>query len=183
MNKALFIISLQHELSMSIGNELNLNAMVKVFMKVCFNRLNLSSIHVYIHQNNQNRAVIFTPENQAKIKHYLSIPKKNQGQLYQYNQELNDFMNQVIAQKDFIMTKNQRGNFLLGFIIPYHGVIILESHTPFEQTVIKALRPIFEELSVSCYSSIVHDSLVTEIDARKVAEEQVSFQAKHDGLT
>lgn len=183
MNKALFIISLQHELSMAIGNELNLNAMIKVFLKVCFNRLNLTSAHVYIHQNNQHKAIISTPENQSEIKHFFSIPKNKQGQPYQTNRELNDFLTKVIAYDGPLITKNNQSNFLFGFIIPYHGVIILEAHTPLEEAIQKALQPIFNKLAVSCYASIVHDSLIDEIAARKLAEEIVSFQAKHDGLT
>jgi hypothetical protein len=33
MNKALFIISLQHQLAMAIGTQLELKAMLKVFFK------------------------------------------------------------------------------------------------------------------------------------------------------
>ncbi|MBU2894609.1 bifunctional diguanylate cyclase/phosphodiesterase [Colwellia sp. D2M02] len=182
-NNALFIISLQHELAMAIGNKLDLNAMLKVFLKVCFSRLNLTSAHVYIYTDKNGTPKSFSAQEDNSFNHLLSIPKNKRNQPWQNNIILQDFALQVEQTKLKQMFTCQNGQHLYGFIIPKHGVLIFETHYQIETTVQKALTPILNKLATSCYTSIVHDSLVQEVYSRQLAEETVIFQAQHDGLT
>ncbi|MGL1957737.1 MAG: bifunctional diguanylate cyclase/phosphodiesterase [Colwellia sp.] len=183
MNKALFIVSLQHELSMAIGNEINLEAMLKVFLKVCFNRFNLTSAHIYINKNTVDSAARIVEDKTTNTKHLLSIPKKKRGELWQNNPILSDFSKRLINGQENINYQCKNSNFLFGFIIPEHGAIIFETRFFIEIAIQKALKPILKKLATSCYTSIIHDSLVQEIAARKTAEDKMSYQARHDGLT
>jgi diguanylate cyclase (GGDEF)-like protein len=183
MNNALFIISLQHELAMAIGNKLDLNAMLKVFLKVSFSRLNLTSAHVYIYTNGDGIPTHYDTNVQNGFNHLLSIPKNKRNQPWQENKILNEFSQQVEKQQTTLSFTCENGYHLYGFIIPEHGVLIFETHYEIEDIVQKALIPIFKKLATSCYTSIVHDSLVQEVYSRQLAEEKVVFQAQHDGLT
>jgi len=183
MNKALFIISLQHELAMAIGNKLDLKAMLKVFLKVCFNRLDLTSAHIYTYTNDNGISIKLTTQQGAPYQHLLSLPKKKRGQPWQSNLILTKFVNELNVRQSLPPFQCENGQYLFGFIIPQHGLLIFETHYFIEESIQKALAPILQKLATSCYTSIVHDSFVQEIYSRKVAEEKVAFQAQHDGLT
>lgn len=180
MNKALFIISLQHELAMAIGNKLDLKAMLKVFLKVCFSRLNLTSAHIYMYsdQGNEQSAARYTSPN-----HLLSIPKKKRGQEWSQNTTLKEFVEQLIVTQKNISSAFESEHYLFGFIIPDQGLLIFETHYKIDTEVLKAIDPILQKLATSCYTSLVHDSLVKEIRSRQIIEEKMVFQAQHDGLT
>lgn len=183
MNKALFIISLQHELAMAIGNKLDLKAMLRVFLKVCFSRLNLTSAHIYIYCDQSGIPCKFSPLEYVNFQSLLSIPKNKRGQLWTNNSVLIDFSQQLHDAQQPISFQCDNKQYLFGFIIPNHGLLIFETHYSIEDEVRKALQPILKKLSTSCYTSLVHDSLVKEVNSRKMIEERVAFQAQHDGLT
>lgn len=183
MNNALFIVSLQHELAMAIGNDLDLKRMLKHFIKVCFNRLSLCSVHVYLHQNAYGVPIIVNDESIFQTRHFLSMPKNKEGEAWQDTPVLIQFSKQLIESQNNVIQQLDNGHFLYGFILPGHGVIIFETHFQIESAIEKALKPIFIKLSTSCYTAIVYDSLLLEMSARKHAEERASFQAQHDALT
>ena len=79
MNNALFIISVQHELAMAIGNKLDLKDMLKVFLKVCFNRLNLTSAHIYTYCDSNGLPIKLATQQSANYQHLLSMPKMKSG--------------------------------------------------------------------------------------------------------
>ncbi len=183
MNNALFIISLQHELSMAIGNDLDLKIMLKHFIKICFNRLNLTSAHVYIDKNKNAISINNNNKKEINARHFLSIPKKSPTGEWKNNSLLSKFSRQLNQSQKILTTKSEKNYYLTGFIIPKHGVIIFESKFILNNTIQKALKPIFEKLASSCYSSLLHDSLLDEVIARKNIESKMLYQAKHDGLT
>lgn len=183
MNKALFIISLQHELAMSIGNKLDLKAMLKVFLKVCFSRLNLASAHIFMYCDIDGEPNTFATHRYASYQHLLSIPKRKQGQDWAENQALKTFAEQLDTAQKSTFSLEENGQYFFGFIIPDHGLLIFETHYEIEIEVQKALKPILKKLATSCYTSLVHDSLVNEVHNRKVVEDKIAFQAQHDGLT
>jgi len=183
MNKALFIISLQHELAMAIGNKLDLKAMLKVFLKVCFNRLNLTSAHIYVHCDYSGIPSKLVPLEITNYQHLLSIPKRKQGVPWSQDEVLCNFTEKLNNEQVSLSFKCENGQHLFGFIIPNHGLLIFESHYEIEPEVQKALLPILQKLSTSCYTSLIHDSLVKEVHSRQLIEEKVAFQAEHDGLT
>jgi len=183
MNNALFIVSLQHELAMAIGNKLDLKAMLKVFLKVCFNRLNLTSAHIYTYCDDNGQPIKLTAQQSAYYQHLLSIPKMKQGQPWPKNAALIRFVQILDERQQNHSFKCENSHFLFGFIIPQHGLLIFETHYPIDESILSALAPILQKLAISYYTSIVHDSLVQEIYSRQLAEKKVVFQAQHDGLT
>ena len=183
MSKALFIISLQHELAMAIGNKLDLKAMLKSFLKVCFSRLNLTSSHCYIYCDHAGMPSKLIPLEKVHCHHFFSIPKAKQGEQWAHNTELSNFAQQVEQAKKTLSHQNDNGNYFFGFIIPEHGCLIFETHYAIEEEVVKALHPILQKLATSCYTSLVHDSLVKEVHSRLRIEEKIAYQAQHDGLT
>ncbi|MGJ8694591.1 MAG: putative bifunctional diguanylate cyclase/phosphodiesterase [Thalassotalea sp.] len=188
MNKALFIVSLQHELAMAIGNDLDLKVMLKHFIQVCFNRLSLCSAHVYIHQNSQGVPIIANDDSVnngciVQTRHFLSMPKNIEGKAWQTTPVLVNFSKKLITGHKNLKLQQDNGHYLYGFILPDHGVIIFETHFEFEAAIEKVLLPILSKLAKSCYTNIVYDSLLIEMSARKNAEDRVSYQAQHDALT
>jgi diguanylate cyclase (GGDEF)-like protein/PAS domain S-box-containing protein len=177
MNKALFIISLQHELTMAIGNELDLKTMLKVFLKVCFNRLNLTSAHIFTYINDNGLSTQLTTQISAPHQHLLSLPKSKYGQPWSRDIVLKEFVNTLdkIQKNHVIRCDNKQ--YLFGFIIPQHGLLVFETHYLIEEQIQKALVPILQKLATSCYTSIVHDALVQEVYSRKVAEEKLTLAA------
>lgn len=183
MNKALFLISLQHELAMAIGNKLDLKAMLKVFLKVCFNRLNLTSAHIYVYCDHSGLPCKSTILENQTYQPLLSIPKNKRGKPWSDNKVLASFVEQLNTVQNNQSFQCENGQYLFGFIIPEYGLLIFESHYALADEVQKALAPILKKLATSCYTSIVHDSLVKEVHSRELVEEKVAFQAQHDGLT
>ncbi|MBU2924411.1 bifunctional diguanylate cyclase/phosphodiesterase [Colwellia sp. 1_MG-2023] len=183
MNKALSLISLQHELAMAIGNKLDLKAMVKVFLKVCFSRLNLTSTHFYVYcdENGAPRKIETIAE--SDYRNLLSIPKINSGKPWQDCLKLSNFVKQLNKQQETIAMEYDNGHQLYGFIVPGHGFLVFETHYILAMDVQKALSPILNKLATSCYASLIHDSLVKEIHSRQLIEEKLAFQSQHDGLT
>jgi len=177
MNKALFIISIQHELTMAIGNELDLKAMLKVFLKVCFNRLNLTSAHIYTYVNENGLSIQLTTQKSAPHQHLLSLPKRKNGQPWPNNVMLTRFVDALDERQKNHVFQADNKQYLFGFIIPQHGLLVFETHYPIEEPIQKALVPILQKLATSCYTSIVHDSLVQEIYSRKIAEEKLTLAA------
>ncbi|KGJ92564.1 putative bifunctional diguanylate cyclase/phosphodiesterase [Colwellia psychrerythraea] len=183
MNKALFLISLQHELAMAIGNKLDLKAMLKVFLKVCFNRLDLTSAHIYVYCDQSGMPSKSLPLKGTSYKHFLSIPKNKRGQSWSKSTILTNFARQLNSRQKNISFRCDNGQYLSGFIIPEYGLLTFETHYELAEEVQKALQPILQKLATSCYTSIVHASLVKEVHSRQLIEEKVAFQAQHDGLT
>ncbi|WP_413698736.1 hypothetical protein ACLKMH_14115 [Psychromonas sp. KJ10-10] len=105
MNKALFIISLQHELAMAVINDFDLDKMLKHFIKVCFTRLSLSSAHVYLHQNSDGRAIIISNETPYQTRHFLSVPKNKEGKAWQETHILQNFSKKHSRQKMMCYSK------------------------------------------------------------------------------
>jgi len=183
MNNALFIISLQHELAMAIGNKLDLKDMLKIFLRVCFNRLNLTSAHIYTYCDDKGASIKLTTQQSAHYQHLLSIPKMKRGQPWPNNELLIHFVKMLDGLQKNHSFKCENNQYLSGFIIPQHGLLVFETYYPIEESIQRALTPILQKLAISYYTSIVHDSLVQEVYSRQIAEEKVIFQAQHDGLT
>lgn len=183
MNQTLFLIALQHELSMGIGCELELRGTLKTFMKICLTRLNLTSIHVYLHRDSKGVPVKFSAQSCGSISHYLSIPQRKHGVLYAEDPVLMELSQQISQDRATRSRVTQAATFLVGFDLPSHGVLIFESHYPITGDVQQALQPILKKLASCCYGSIVHEALLQEISARKWAEQRVTFQSNLDELT
>ncbi len=151
MNKALFLISLQHELAMAIGNKLDLKAMLKIFLKVCFNRLDLTSAHIYVYCDQSGMPSKSLPLNGTSYQHFLSIPKNKLGQSWSKNTILANFARQLNSSQKSLSLQCENGQYLFGFIIPDYGLLTFETHYKLADEVQKALQPILQKLATSCY--------------------------------
>ncbi len=170
MNKALFIISLQHELTMAIGKKLDLRAMLKVFLKTCFNRLNLTSAHIHIYCDQSGLPCKIMPLENMNYQHLLSIPQRKHGKPWSLDKVLANFSDKLCHEQENSYIRCENGNYLFGFIIPNHGLLTLETHYLLEPEVQKALQPILQKLATSCYTSIGHDSLLKEVQSRQLIQ-------------
>ncbi len=184
MNQALFLISLQHELSMSMGAELQLEEMLSTFLKVCLKRVHLSSCHIYLHHNEHNMPIKVDDKTLHKVDHFISIPKRFNGNLWQKNNQLKQFINVLNRNinKIYIQKKIQN-EYFHAFKLPEHGFLIWHSQYPLIFDVKKAIIPMLSKLSRNCYSCIVHDELSYALKAKQDAEDTIAHQAIHDGLT
>ncbi|MGB0867111.1 MAG: EAL domain-containing protein, partial [Granulosicoccaceae bacterium] len=180
---ALQIISIQHELGMAIGNQIELSEMLEFFIKVCIQRLGLIGAHVYLY-NGKNG----WPETRDYVRagfdlpaHYLSIPQQSNAAGWAQHDLLEQFSNADLCREQH--DKKIEGSHFHTFPIPQHGVLVLQAHANLDATICKALRPIFNRLANSCRASISHEGLVREIQARKEAERNLQHQVFHNSVT
>jgi diguanylate cyclase (GGDEF)-like protein len=175
-NRTIQLVSIQHELAMSIGLDLNLSAMLEIFMSRMQRRLSLSAIQIFI----RNPEI---PLASCSDRPYMSFP-----------QTLNDgaeqnWLNQQVA--DFYLTTElnitslhfeQNHWYLLG--IADIGVLAIQRKLVLiENMVLQALKPLLSRLALSCQACIEHQFLLDEIKARKKIEQQLTEQTYIDNLT
>ncbi|MDO6841888.1 EAL domain-containing protein [Paraglaciecola chathamensis] len=171
MSRTLQIVSIQHELAMSIGLDLNLDNMLRLFLDRAKKRLSLRS------------AVVFKEAPRSKNDSDLLC--------YPYDHRLddtNDWLSEQVydfIQRELTNICRQRGdNFYYFFKIPKFGAISFErKFTPIDDIVVNALLPLFRRLAVSCQACLEHQNLVDEISNRKAVEEQLRMQTYQDVLT
>lgn len=180
MKQALFLIALQHELSMSMGSELNLSKMLKAFLKVCLNRVHLTSCHVYLHHDMNGSPKAAQINNKYTLNHYLSLPKRHQGKLWQH--QLPDFESKLKTITGFSQFKLE-GAYYYVYKIGQYGFLVWHSHSPISTEIIDSVAPLMHKLEASCYAAIMHNELLIEVNARQNAERKIAYQACHDGLT
>lgn len=179
-DKALSLISLQHEFGMAIGCDSDLTVMLKIFLRVCLTRLDLTSVHVYLEKGANGFLIKATDKGNGhtKIEHFLSIPKRKEISIYHQC----DLLSLQEHRQQPVFNEQSNVN-LYRLEIPNHGLLIFESRYVIAEDILKALEPILKKLARACYSSIIHGALLQEIEVRKRAERQIQFQASHDGLT
>lgn len=186
MKQALYLIALQHELSMSIGSELKLAKMLKAFLKVCLNHAHLASCHVYLYQD-KNGNPKANPElgHKYQLQHFLSLPKRRQGQLYQFTNPLKNLEAQLIDHPDMAGCHQFKLDDIYYYVykIGCYGFLIWHSKTPIANSIVDSITPLLGKLEASCYAAIMHNDLLVEVSARQSAERKIAYQARHDGLT
>jgi diguanylate cyclase len=185
MKKALQIISIQHELSMAIGNCLDLKEMLKIFMRVSMARLNLSSTHLFLFCDEVGEPVHLVEAVQGlnAIAHYMSMPKQYLGLAWAESRELKRLASAHLLQTEAISQTLFDEKYYFCFSVPEHGVMIFETVSDMDGTIKKSLLPIFKKFALSCYACIAHQALLKEMCARRSAEDTIAHQATHDELT
>jgi diguanylate cyclase (GGDEF)-like protein len=184
MKKALQIISIQHELAMSIGNDLKLMEMLRIFMRVSMSRLDLSSVHIFLFcDETGSPAYADFSGKSLVVEHYLSIPVQYLGCPWRESLALQSMVAQHLESKSFVSIVSLADKKYHCFSLPAHGVMVFESIYELDAIVQKSLDPIFKKLALSCYACIAHHSLLKEMAARRLAEETIAYQAAHDELT
>lgn len=183
MVKTLQIISIQHELAMATGSHIELDKMIRTFLRVCIARLKLVSAHIFLYRDKNG-----WPETRARWKHsepaalyFTSIPSNEAGQDWSGDLELAAVANSIVDEKCIETSIGQKQYH--AFSIPEHGAIVFCTPVALDNTITSALIPIFLKLSQSCNASILHESLKREMEAREQAESELLYQANHNETT
>lgn len=181
--KAIQLISLQHELGMSIGLDLNLQAMLNEFTKVCIRQIGLSSVHYYISQTDSGVAVVQSKNIKTEVKHLLSLPEIDQDyQGYDFASAVKDIL--YNGGERYSAHNEETNEYIYYLALEKVGIIALHRlHRPVNDIIFDVLKPILKRLTISCQASIEHEHLLRAIEARKNAEEVISHLAFHDELT
>ncbi len=177
MNKTFNLISIQHELAMSIGKDIRLKPMLHTFLKVCVHRLSLRSCHVYSYKNPSNSSTIYN----EKLHYYTSFPI-TQKKLPHDSPILKDYL--IVDYKNQ-ENKNEskhlhheNSNYHI-FPIGNFGLLVLErANQALDNDIIAALTPIFERLNASCNAASEHENTLSEISKRKKLESALWKQLK-----
>ncbi|WP_240919858.1 EAL domain-containing protein [Paraglaciecola sp. 20A4] len=171
MSRTLQIISIQHELAMSIGLDLDLDKMLQLFLERAKKRLSLRSALVFKQAPREDK--------DSNLLCYPYAHKPDDGsdwlveQIFQFSKL--DIAHQCLQKND--------GYFYL-FKVPKFGAISFERKLhPIDNMVLHALLPLFVRLAVSCQACLEHQNLVDEIKNRKAIEEQLRRQTYQDVLT
>jgi diguanylate cyclase (GGDEF)-like protein len=175
IGRTLQLISIQHELSMTIGLDLKLDKMLNIFMQRAQHRLSLSAVMV-IHN-------LSLPDDDSHGANHigLTFPKN-----YDIEKEwLIEKSNVVYSQGLSTYSEYQDGKYYYYFfVIPHFGVLILErKHQAIDGMILEALSPLLTKLATSCQACVEHQNLIAEIAARKQAEQSLIQQALLDPLT
>lgn len=178
INRTLQIISIQHELAMNIGLDLQLESMLNSFMQRALNRLSLCSVAVYVF--NQNNSYADPLSNTQKHAFYSYPNSENNKQDWLAEQAAAFF---AMHQDSYLHIEQQSHQYYF-LQVPHFGVLILERmRQPIDEMVMAALLPLMSKLSASCRACQEHQSLIEEIEARKNAEKLLVRQSLHDPLT
>lgn len=171
MSRTLQIISIQHELAMSIGLDLDLDKMLQLFLDRAKKRLSLRSALVFKQAPREDK--------DSNLLCYPYAPRPDEGsdwlveQIFQFSKL--DTANQSLQRDDC---------YFYLFKVPKFGAISFERKLhPMDEIVLHALLPLFGRLAVSCQACLEHQNLVDEIKNRKAIEEQLRRQTYQDVLT
>jgi len=184
--KAIQLISLQHELGMSIGLDLHLEEMLLRFAKVCVRQLGLSSLHYYLLQTEDGEVVLQNTSTQSKVRHLLSIPKRSRAQQgYDFPSAITALSaNNCHSHQRFTTYNETTKEYIYYLTLGSVGIIAIQCfNRPIEEHILDLLIPILQKLTISSQSAIEHKQLLHAIKAKDKAEEAIRHLAFHDELT
>ena len=178
LENTLQIISIQHELAMSIGVDLYLKKMANAFLARCQKRLSLLSaalvvIDAQYLQQNAEKTKTFSgtyqyPASQNESPAWLDSKAR---------QVFEDPTSSTVYQQH----KHKHYYFLT---IPEFGVLILErQHQHINDMVLSAISSLMSRLSISCKACLQHQILINEVEARTQAEARLIDLSLLDSLT
>ena len=175
-NRTLQLVSIQHELAMSIGLDLNLAVMLEVFIGRMQQRLSLSAIQMFI----RNPDISLT-HNIDKA--YLSSPQtlSDSDEQHWLNQQIAQFY--VMPEQNISALQYEKKYWYLLRITDVGVVAAQRKKVAIENMVLQALRPLLSRLALSCQACIEHQFLLDEIKNRKKVEQQLIEQTYIDHLT
>ena len=176
-------ISLQHELGMAIGLDLNLNNMLQQFTKVAIRLLGLTSVNVYFLQDDKNHIVLTHAADNTAMKHFLSVPERNSGKaVYKLPAiDLETTSGECVFAAVFDAKENEH---IYYYSLGKFGWIAFHRYeNSIKDNFLKLLLPIINRLTISCQASIEHEHLLHAIQSRTEVEQAIRFNAFHDDLT
>ncbi|MEO0442710.1 MAG: hypothetical protein AAFZ92_03080, partial [Pseudomonadota bacterium] len=158
MNKALQIISIQHELVLSLNTSSEIEQIIKGFLRTCNVRLNLISSHLFLYiGDDQQPCNKHSCVNGGNIEHFVSVPKQQNGKPYRYSSGLLNCVSSL--EKEQQSSKKMHAENLYLFRVKGLGVLALEYRSQPDNILQKILDPILEKLSLSCTAAINNKAL------------------------
>lgn len=183
VTSTLKIVSIQHELALNIGTDLDLDVMLEHFMRVLQRRLSLTGVHTFICPS------AYALGNAHKGLHYITIPKA-EGSNNSANSSIHEIftksMVELQASSYHYVTRSQDDNIqhFYTYAVGNLGWIILQRlGSPIDGSVLNSLNPIFDRLALSGIACQQHKSLLDEIKYREQVEQTLKQQAYLDSLT
>ncbi len=174
MQRALTLISIQHQLSMHIGLDLRLAPMLEQFMKACIQRLSLRGCHLYLTAS-IDRIIAAEPGQRPLAegpRPYLNIPEGDATAPHRI-----ECLAPLLAPREIVTMEASRtrccdGRHFHLFRLGDLGAIVLERNgDPLSDEIVSALQPIMERLALSCRASLEHERSLHEIALRKRTEQ------------
>jgi len=167
LNRTLQLISIQHELAMSIGLELNLDSMLTTFMQRIQQRLSLRAVYIYSDDH--------LTQPQWSYPNHVLEPQQS-AVLQQAIQSFN-------AQPVAVYTLDDTALIYLFRIAKLGTLVLQRSYQAIDLSVLHALKPLITRLAVSCQACLEHQALKDEVAARQLIEQQLLAQTFEDALT
>ncbi|HGX91741.1 MAG TPA: EAL domain-containing protein [Candidatus Tenderia sp.] len=170
MKRAMMLMSIQHELGMSAGLELELKPMLKKFIETCIRRLNLCSGHVYL----MTLAPHELPREadaagRTMANHYLGIPSQ-QSSATQHHPALASAIEAIYLSPDtpHRLFSDAPQQFYHLFTIKAIGVLVLErKNSQLDPEIVKAMLPVIEQLGINCRAAYEHETMLYETQKRQ----------------
>ncbi|HHJ34314.1 MAG TPA: GGDEF domain-containing protein, partial [Gammaproteobacteria bacterium] len=169
------LITLQNQLLLAIGDNLNTRECMHTFMQTALKELDLKSIHLYLFDHS-------LPDKKSFI-HYLSIPDNKL-----------ELRHKLTLYKTLLYFKNNRGktylsetvesNEILAYAFNSHGVLLLEKeHDTIQPAIKDVMVPVINRLAEHFKICEQQKRLNKEARVYKKTQRTYELQAKRDPLT
>jgi diguanylate cyclase (GGDEF)-like protein len=172
-----------HELSLAIGEELELLPMLRHFTARLSRELGLSRVDYYLLQNEQGEPVLPDAQVFAQLSHVLGWPEDLMGlmdpDIYLVVQTLRREGRGFHCEHDPLL-----GQHVCYVQLGELGLLRLQSiQRPFEAQLLLQWLPLFRRLTQAARHCIAHESLLRTVRSRQASEDDINFQLYHDELT
>ena len=169
------LITLQNQLLLSIGANLNARECIHKFIQATYKSLGLKSIQLYIYEQPKT--------GESTLNTYLSLPD-NQFDT-EHSQIIDDIRRYFETNKKSAHTTVIHGDHeILAFIYGSAGILLLENHTgKFQESIKDALLPVINKSADYFQLCERQKRLNKEAQISKDAQLTYEMQAKRDPLT
>ena len=169
------LITLQNQLLLSIGANLNARECIHKFIQATYKSLGLKSIQLYIYEQPKT--------GESTLNTYLSLPD-NQFDT-EHSQIIDDIRRYFETNKKSAQTTVIHGDHeILAFIYGSAGILLLENHTgKFQESIKDALLPVINKSADYFQLCERQKRLNKEAQISKDAQLTYEMQAKRDPLT
>jgi diguanylate cyclase (GGDEF)-like protein len=176
-------ISLQHELGMAIGLDLNLHSMLQQFTKVSIRQLGLTSVNVYFLHDDKNAIVLKLENENTAMKHFLAVPERNAARPA-YEMPAIDLYASGGECIFWPLFDEHENEYIYYYSLGTFGWIAFHRYeNAINPNFLKLMMPVINRLAISCQASIEHEHLLHAIRSKIEVEQAIRFKAFHDDLT
>ncbi|MGI2171437.1 putative bifunctional diguanylate cyclase/phosphodiesterase [Shewanella sp. MF05960] len=180
------LVSIQYEITRSLNANTDIRSLCRRYMETCIRRLSVRAAYLYM--PTKMTGDLFTP-NEMTCNHLGRICMPNVTACYpEQVPEIKDFFTKLLNEPsiDNVITQHvvHHGTYYHLFAFIDHTFFVLERcDIPLPPQVINAITPAVKDLFYVCRASLQHSRVVSEVERRKLAEQQLTFIAFHDELT